>query len=48
MKRCKDLRKDKFVLLFVSKGGTANARTQFQNQFDAVDKDTAFARIFVG
>jgi len=37
-----------FQLIFHSKGGTANASTQFQNQFDAVAKDTAFARILVG
>ncbi len=34
--------------IFQSKGGTAKASTQFQNQFEAVAKDTAFARILVG
>lgn len=34
--------------MFHSKGGTAKASTQFQNQFVAVVKLTALARILLG
>lgn len=37
-----------FQLMCVSSGGTAKASTQFQNQFDAVDSETALARMRVG
>lgn len=37
-----------FQLMDDSRGGTANARIQFQSQFDAVARETAFARIFSG
>jgi len=37
-----------FQLIFQRRGGTANARTQFQNQLEAVASDTALALIFVG
>jgi hypothetical protein len=40
--------KERGALLLVRRGGTAKARTQFQNQLDAVERDTAFARILVG
>jgi hypothetical protein len=38
----------RITYMFQSKGGTAKARTQFQNQLDAVASDTALARIFEG
>lgn len=34
--------------MFQRRGGTANAKTQFQNQFVAVDNETAFALILLG
>lgn len=37
-----------FQLMFQRSGGTAKARTQFQNQFEAVARETALALIFVG
>jgi hypothetical protein len=37
-----------FQLIFHNKGGTANARIQFQNQLEAVASETALARILVG
>ena len=37
-----------FQLMFQRSGGTAKARTQFQNQFEAVARETALARILLG
>lgn len=34
--------------MFQRRGGTANAKMQFQNQLLAVARETAFALIFVG
>ncbi len=39
---------EKRSYIFHKRGGTANAKMQFQNQFEAVARDTAFARILVG
>lgn len=40
--------KKRAIYMFQRRGGTAKARTQFQNQFDAVARETALARILVG
>lgn len=37
-----------FQLMLQRSGGTAKARIQFQVQFAAVARDTAFARTFAG
>lgn len=37
-----------FQLMLQRRGGTAKARIQFQVQFEAVARDTAFARTFAG
>ena len=37
-----------FQLIVLRRGGTAKAKTQFQAQLEAVERDTAMARTLLG